>query len=308
MNSRIRHTLFPVLAAAIWGTAFVAQSVSTEYVRPFTFNMLRSVIAFLVLLVILGAFRLMRRKAAKAPGPRKTNRKALLLGGLCCGTALTAASYLQQAGLGDTSAGKAGFITALYIVLVPVFGLFLHKRVSLPVWAAVAAAVVGLYLLCVRENFTISPGDGYVFACALIFAVHILLIDRFAGEVDGIALSCVQFAVMAVLSGIGALFFETIEWAAVLRCLGPILYVGIFSSGVAYTLQILAQKDADPTVVSLLLSLESVFSVLAGAVILHERLSGREYLGCIFMFIAVVLAQLPSGKLSELFHRNRSYR
>ncbi len=294
MNSRVRHTLFPLLAAAIWGTAFVAQSVSTDFVRPFTFNFLRSVVAFFVLLLILCLFRLARRKTAASTPQKPTDRKALWLGGVCCGTALAAASYLQQAGLSDTSAGKAGFITALYIVLVPVLGLFLHKRASLPVWIAVAAAVVGLYLLCVRENFTIGAGDAYVFACALVFAVHILLIDRFAGRMDGIALSCVQFAVMALLSGAGMLLFETVDRAAIGQCIGPILYVGVFSSGVAYTLQILAQKDADPTVVSLLLSLESVFSVLAGAVILHERLTGREYIGCAFMFIAVILAQLPA--------------
>ncbi len=303
MNSRVRHTLFPLLAAAIWGTAFVAQSVSTDFVRPFTFNFLRSVVAFFVLLLILCLFRLARCKTAASTPQKPTDRKALWLGGVCCGTALAAASYLQQAGLSDTSAGKAGFITALYIVLVPVLGLFLHKRASLPVWIAVASAVVGLYLLCVRENFTIGAGDAYVFACALVFAVHILLIDRFAGRMDGIALSCVQFAVMALLSGAGMLLFETVDWAAIGQCIGPILYVGVFSSGVAYTLQILAQKDADPTVVSLLLSLESVFSVLAGAVILHERLTGREYIGCAFMFIAVILAQLPADKFKRKINR-----
>ena len=299
MNSRIRHTLFPILAAFIWGTAFVAQSVSADYVGPFTFNMLRAGIAAVVLFVILLIFQRAKRQPLRAIAPTGKDKRRLLVGGVCCGVALAIASNFQQLGLGDTSAGKAGFITALYIVLVPVLGLFLRKKVPLLVWGAVAAAVVGLYLLCVKEGFSIAPSDLYVLLCALVFAVHILVIDHFAPQVNGVALSCVQFVVVTVLSGIGALLTEEIVWANILHCLWPILYVGIFSSGVAYTLQILAQKDANPTVVSLLLSLESVFSVLAGAVLLHETMSGREYLGCVLMLLAVVAAQLPTPKKKE---------
>jgi len=299
MNSRIRHTLFPILAAFIWGTAFVAQSVSADYVGPFTFNMLRAGIAAVVLFGILLVFQRMRRQPLRAIAPTGKDKRRLLVGGVCCGVALAIASNFQQLGLGDTSAGKAGFITALYIVLVPVLGLFLRKKVPLLVWGAVAVAVVGLYLLCVKEGFSVAPSDLYVLLCALVFAVHILVIDYFAPHVNGVALSCVQFVVVTVLSGIGALLTEEIVWANILHCLWPILYVGVFSSGVAYTLQILAQKDANPTVVSLLLSLESVFSVLAGAVLLHETMSGREYLGCVLMLLAVVAAQLPAPKKKE---------
>lgn len=299
MNTRIRHTVFPVLAALIWGTAFVAQSVSADYIGPFTFNMLRSAIAAVALLVVLVIFRRLKHQRLRDVAPTRRDKKRLLWGGVCCGVALAVASNFQQLGLGDTSAGKAGFITALYIVLVPVLGLFLRKKVPLLVWGAVAVAVVGLYLLCVKEDFSIAPSDFYVLLCALVFAVHILVIDHFAPQVDGVALSCVQFVVVTVSSGAGALLTEEIVWANILRCLWPVLYVGVFSSGVAYTLQILAQKDANPTVVSLLLSLESVFSVLAGAVLLHETMSGREHLGCGLMLLAVVAAQIPSPKKQE---------
>ncbi len=205
---------------------------------------------------------------------------------------------LQQMGLETTTSGKAGFITALYIVIVPIAGIFLRKKAPRAIWLSVALAVVGLYLLCVQESFSITEGDWYVLLCSFCFAGHILLIDHFTQKVDGVALSCVQFLVMAVLSAGLMLVMETPDWAGLLACIGPVLYVGIFSSGVGYTLQILAQKDSNPTVVSLLLSLESVFATVAGALILGDRMSGKEYLGCVLMLAAVVLAQLPdfSGK------------
>ena len=296
MNSKIRQNLFPILAALIWGTAFVAQSVSTDFVEPMTFNALRSLIATLVLLVVLWVFRRRQAKhpAEEATPPRHGSRKDLILGGICCGTALSVASTLQQAGLAETSAGKAGFITALYIVIVPILGLFLRKKAPATVWVGVVLAAAGLYFLCITDRFTMETSDLYVVACAVIFSIHILLIDHFTERVDGIALSCAQFLVATILCGAGMLIFEHPDWAGILHCLWPILYVGVFSSGVAYTLQILAQKGANPTVVSLLLSLESVFSVLAGALILGDRLSGREIFGCVLMFAAVVLAQLPA--------------
>lgn len=296
-KSRLRQNAFPLLAAFIWGTAFVAQSVSTDFMGPFTFNAARSVVAFAVLLVIRAVFAKLRPGPELTPAQKKKSRRDLALGGLCCGTLLAAASNLQQLGLGGTSAGKAGFITALYVVLVPVFGVFLKKRAPLQVWVSVAIAVAGLYLLCIKEDFGIEPSDVYVLLCAVIFALHILCVDHFVKTVDGISLSCAQFLTVAVLSGAGMLAFETPSWSGVVRCVWPLLYVGVFSSGVAYTLQILAQKGSDPTVVSILLSLESVFSVLAGAVILGDRLTGREYVGCVLMFAAVLLAQLPLPRL-----------
>lgn len=292
-TNKVRQNLFPVLAAFIWGTAFVAQSVASDFVSPMTFNALRAVIAFFVLLLI--SFIASKR----APGVEKTfqekqgEKRALVLGGICCGFLLAAASNLQQLGLSETAPGKAGFITALYVVLVPVFAIFLKKRASAQVWVSVAMAVAGLYLLCVKDGFSIEPSDGYVLLCAIVFAFHILCIDYFVQKVDGLRLSCAQFLVVSILSGAGMLAFEQPQLSGILSCVPQILYVGIFSSGVAYTLQILAQKDSDPTVVTILLSLESVFSVLAGAVILGDRLSRREYAGCILMFAAVLLAQVP---------------
>lgn len=295
-KSKIRQNVFPILAALIWGTAFVAQSVASDYVSPLTFNTVRSAIAFLVLLLIARIAARRAPRAEKAAEEKSAERRALMLGGVCCGFFLAVASNLQQLGLGDTSPGKAGFITALYVVLVPVFGIFLRKRAPAQVWVSAVIAVAGLYLLCVREGFSIEPGDFYVLLCAVVFAFHILCIDYFVRRVDGIRLSCAQFFVVTLLSGAGMLAFENPDASAVVSCLPQLLYVGVFSSGVAYTLQILAQKDSDPTVVTILLSLESVFSVLAGAVILGDRLAAREYVGCVLMFIAVLLAQIPLPK------------
>lgn len=290
--NRIRQNVFPVLAALIWGTAFVAQSVGADYVEPFTFNAARAAVAFLFLLVLCPLLRALRRDQPAAEA-RPASRRDLAVGGICCGAALTVATNLQQKGLETTTSGKAGFITALYIVIVPILGILLKKKAPRTIWISVALAVAGLYCLCITEAFTVTGGDFYILLCALCFSVHIMVIDYFTQKVDGVALSCVQFLVVAVLSAAGMLAVESPSWAALRVCAWPILYVGIFSSGVAYTLQILAQKDSNPTVVSLLLSLESVFATLSGAVILHDRMSGKEYFGCVLMLAAVVLAQLP---------------
>ncbi len=285
--NRVRQNVLPVLAALIWGTAFVAQSVSADYVGPFTFNAVRSAIAFLFLLGLCAV----RRKWGGKSITR--SRKDLAVGGVCCGLALTVASNLQQKGMETTTSGKAGFITALYIVVVPVVGIFLKKKAPRTIWVSVVLAVAGLYCLCITEDFTVTQGDFYVLLCALCFSVHILVIDHFTQTVDGVELSCVQFLTATMLSSIGMLAVETPSLEALGMCMWPIVYAGVFSSGVAYTLQILAQKDSDPTVVSLLLSLESVFATLAGALLLHDRMNGREYFGCVLMLAAVVLAQFP---------------
>ena len=201
---------------------------------------------------------------------------------------------LQQAGItAGTDAGKAGFLTALYVVLVPVFGLFFRRKVSLPVWIAVVLSVVSLYLLCIKGSFRLAAGDLLVLVCAVCFAVHILVIDHFGATCDGVKLSCVQFLFAGLWSAVCIPFFEQVDISALLSCALPLLYVGVFSCGVGYTLQILAQKDSNPTVVTILLSLESVFAVIAGAIILHQHMTPREYLGCALMFLAVVLAQIP---------------
>ena len=295
--NHIRQNVFPVLAALIWGTAFVAQSVAADHVGPFTFTAARSAVACVFLLVLCLVFRCLRRRDFQEEAQaRPGSWRDLAIGGICCGVVLTMGTNLQQMGLETTTSGKAGFITALYIVIVPIAGIFLRQKAPRAIWLSVALAVVGLYLLCVQESFSITEGDWYVLLCSFCFAGHILLIDHFTRKVDGVALSCVQFLVMAVLSAGLMLVMETPDWAGLLACIGPVLYVGIFSSGVGYTLQILAQKDSNPTVVSLLLSLESVFATVAGALILGDRMSGKEYLGCVLMLAAVVLAQLPEGE------------
>ena len=288
----MRQNFYAVLAALIWGTAFVGQSMGAEYLDVFTYNTARFVVGFLALLAVCVFLRATRKQAYRErSGP--AYRKTLLIGGLCCGTAMAVASNLQQKGLETTSPGKAGFITALYIVIVPIAGLFLHKKVSWTVWFSVALAVVGLYFLCIQNGFSIAAGDFYIVLCAFGFTGQILLIDHFAAQVDGIELSCVQLFFVSVISAAGMIAFGTPAWENIRLAAGSILYVGVFSSAVAYTLQILAQKGANPTVISLLLSLESVFATLSGAVLLQERMSRREYVGCALMLIAVVLAQLP---------------
>ncbi len=301
-TNKIRQTLCPILAAFIWGTAFVAQSVSTDYVGAFTFNAVRSLIGSVALLIVVFILRRFRKNKTVSVQDKRAYRKMLILGGLSCGIILTAASNLQQFGLSDTSAGKAGFITALYIVLVPIFGMFFRKKAPFSVWIGVVTAVAGLYLLCIKEDFSISKGDFFVLLCAFAFTAHILAIDYFTRFVDGVELSCAQFIVVTVISSVCMLIFEEPHIADIMQCIGPLLYVGIFSSAVAYTLQIIAQKDANPTVVSILLSLESVFATLAGAVILGDTMSAREYIGCALMFAAVVLAQLPP----DLFRKKKA--
>ena len=282
--------MLPIIAAFIWGTAFVAQSAGAEYLPPFAFNAVRSMIAVATLLTMIFLFSKIRKTPFFPPRER---RKDLLLGGLVCGAVLTVASGLQQTGLAETDPGKAGFITALYIVLVPIAGLFLKKKAPLTVWVAVVLAVAGLYFLCIKENFTIEFSDFLVFLCAIAFTAHILVIDHFTQKVDGMRLSCMQFAVVAVLSAIISLLTETPDWSYLPACTIPLLYTGMLSSGIAYTLQIIAQRGANPTVVSILMSLESVFAVLAGLVF-GDRMDGREWFGCGLMLVAVVFAQLPS--------------
>lgn len=290
--SRVRQNVLPLITAMIWGTAFVAQSVGAEYMGAFTFNAARAVIAFVFLLCLCGLRAAYRRRKGGAPASA-ASRRDLLRGGLACGTALAVASFFQQKGLETTTPGKAGFITALYIVLVPLAGLPLGKKAPRAVWLGVALAVAGLYCLCVTEEFSVTGGDLYVLACAFCFTVQILIVDHFTNKVDGVALSCAQFFVMTALCSLGALAETPPDMALLSRWLGPVLYVGVFSSGVAYTLQILAQKGSDPTVVSLLMSMESLFAAVAGALLLGNRMSGKEYLGCALMLAAVVLAQLP---------------
>lgn len=290
---KTKNACMLILTAFIWGTAFVAQSVGMDYLGPFTFNGVRNLIGGAALLPCI-AF-LGRGNRGNAPG----SRKDLIVGGVCCGVLLFAASSLQQIGLVYTTAGKSGFITAFYIVIVPVLGIFLRQKVGWKIWTAVGIALVGLYFLCITEGFSVNIGDFYVFLCALLFSLHILVIDHFAPRVDGVKMSCIQFFVCGLISLIPMFALETPTISGLLAGWFPLFYAGVLSCGVGYTLQIVGQKNVNPTVASLLLSLESCFSVLAGWIILGERLSVREGTGCVLMFAAIILAQLPEKKKEE---------
>ena len=293
MNSThtARNTFLLILTSFIWGVAFVAQSVGMEHVGPWTFTASRSVIGALFLIPVIG---LLDKSKPKEDRPK--NNKTLLIGGICCGIALAVASMFQQYGILYTTVGKAGFITALYIVLVPILGIFFKRKPRLIVWFSVLLALVGLYFLCMTDSLRFSRGDTLVLLSALVFSCHILIIDHFSPMVDGVRMSCIQFAVIAIVCGIPALIFEQPTLSSLIAAWAPILYAGMLSSGVGYTLQIVAQKNYDPTVASLIMSLESVFSVLAGWVILKQALSARELLGCVLMFTAIILVQLPERK------------
>lgn len=297
----VYQIILPLITALIWGSAFVTQSLAAGSIGFFAFNASRGAIAS-VELSLLVLLRRHRRGVPAAPDA-PAQKRMLLLGGAVCGVIFMIASNLQQYGLeAKTSSGKAGFITALYIVLVPLFGLLFGKRVRPLVWLSVAVALAGLYCLCFRPGSALafSDGDFYVFLGAVFFSLHILSIDYFTQHVDAVELSCAQFIVMTLLSFVFALLFDHHTTLTDLTVALPfILYVGILSSGVGYTFQILAQREGDPTVVSLLLSLESFFAVVTGALFLHERLTGREYLGCVLMLCAVVLAQLPEKRHKE---------
>ena len=277
-KEQIKGSLSLFLAAIIWGAAFVAQSVGMDYLEPFTFNGVRCLIGAIALLPCIWFFNRGKEKENKVND--ENAKRDLIKGGIACGILLFAASSLQQIGLVYTAAGKAGFITAFYIVLVPVFGIFLHKNIGWKVWTAVAIALAGLYFLCITEAFTIGVGDYY------------------SPKVDGVKLSCIQFLVAGIVSIPFMLILESPKMGNMLTSWFPLIYAGVFSCGIAYTLQILGQKNVNPAVASLILSLESCFSVLSGWVILGERLSARETIGCIMMFAAIILAQIPDKKSS----------
>lgn len=306
MRKQSRNILLLIITALIWGTAFVAQREGGAEVGPYTFNCIRSLIGAAVLVPVI---KLLGCRSPELNIQARTDKKQLWLGGISCGVVLFVASTLQQLGMYyGTTAGKAGFLTACYILIVPLLGLFLGKRCRWNIWVSVLVAVIGLYFLCLTDDFTVQLSDGLVLLCAVSFSVHILVIDHFSPLVDGVRMSCIQFFVCGVL-GLVPMFCVDMQHSAagvamVLNALGswdawlPILYAGILSCGVGYTLQVIGQEGINPTIASLLLSLESVFSVLAGMVILHETMSGKELLGCILVFAAVLFAQLQFDKKS----------
>lgn len=312
MSKKMRGNLMLMLTAFIWGSSFVAQKSGMDLIGPMAFNGIRTLIGGIVLIPAIMFLNNLKAKrnlqspdghTEVSPEEKQKEKRLLIIGGFCCGIALLIASTLQQIGIYYTTAGKAGFITALYVVLVPICGLFLGKRVRPVIWLCVLASAIGLYLLCMPAEGGfghINRGDLLILLCALCFTGHILIIDYFSPKVDGVKLSCIQFFVAGILSivlmfpGDPALGFDLPTLGTLLDSWLPILYAGVLSCGVAYTLQIVAQADTDPTVASMILCLESVFAVIAGMIILRESMSLREITGCIIMFAAIVVSQLPA--------------
>ena len=312
-NKSLRGSLLLLLTAAIWGAAFVAQRVGMDHLGPLTFNGTRMLLAGVALLPVIWLNDRARKAKNAETAPARAgqsavntqpDQKTLLRGGLLCGLFLFISSTLQQFGLMTTTAGKAGFITALYVVLVPLIAWgVMKKNPGRWIWVSVLLAVVGLFLICVPagQDFSLNHGDLLVIGCAVCFTGHILVVDHYSPRVDGLRMSCIQFFVCGLLSLIPAFFTESITLSALRGALIPIVYAGVFSGAVGYTLQIFAQRDTNPTVASLLMCLEAVFAVLTGALLLGERMTAREGVGCVVMFAAVILAQLSP----LLHHRPR---
>ena len=299
-NKKLLGNSLLLFTAMIWGTAFVFQRVGMESIEPVTFNAARMALAA----VFVGSVSfLLWKKEKKSASPARTAEEQrrysrnTVIGGVCCGCFLSAASILQQMGLVYTTAGKAGFITAMYILLVPITGsLLFRKRNTWLVWLAVLFGVAGMYFLCITEEFRLSHGDTLICLCALFFTFHILCCDHFAPRGDPIRISAIQFATATVISAVAAAVFETPTPEKIASALVPILYCGLVSGGIGYTLQIVAQKYTDPTIASLLMSMESVFAMIAGTVLLGEQMTARELTGCLIMFVAIVLVQIPLPK------------
>jgi len=309
MSKKAKSNILLLITAIIWGSAFVAQKAGTT-LEPFTYNGIRTLIGGIALLPVIAVFSgrggsggaespsAGGRSDGAAPGGRSQSRRDLIMGGVCCGLVLFVASTLQQFGMYfDTDAGKAGFITALYIVIVPILGVFIKKKIRPLIWFCVLLGAVGFYMLTMAgkgSGFDLQLGDLFCLLCAIAFSVHILVIDHFSPKCDGVKMSCIQFFVAGILGVICMFIFESPDFRQILDVWFPIIYAGVFSAGIGYTLQIIGQKDADPAAASLILSLESVFAVLTGALILHEKMTLIELLGCVVIFAAVIIAQLPS--------------
>lgn len=280
-----------LITAIIWGTAFVAQSEGMNFVQPFTYNAVRTLLGGVALIPCI--FVLRRFKKDRSAAENRSVSRESIKGGICCGLIMFIASSFQQFGIKYTTAGKAGFITALYIVIVPILGIFFGRKTSLKTWICAGIAVVGFYLLCINGSFSVSKGDLLVLICAVFFAMHIMVVDHFNSKnADGIIMSCIQFFTAGILLLPCMFIFETPTLSGIMAAKTTILYTGIMSSGVAYTLQIIGQRYTAPTVATLLMSLESVFAALSGWLILSEKLSVKELTGCIVVFMAVILAQL----------------
>ena len=300
-NKSVLGNILLILTALIWGCAFVAQSVGMDYVGPFTFNGTRCIIGGIFLIFANIIFDSFKKKNGTYKKPEPVEKKELIKGGIICGTVLFIASTVQQFGIAQTTVGKAGFISVLYILIVPFFGLLMKQKLPKMIWICCALALGGLYLLCMNESFSFSKGDITVLISAFAFAIHILAVDHFAPKVDCVKLSCLQFLVAGVISVVFMFVFEDPDFSAVLKAWLPIVYAGALSGGVGYTLQTVAQKWTNPSVASLLMSFESVFAVLAGALFLQQIPTMREVTGCLLMFASIIIVQLPekSAKTAE---------
>ena len=306
MNDKLKNDLLLLLTAFIWGSAFIAQSTGADLVGPFTFNAFRYALGVIALTPVI-MWMDKRKKAngepifTKAEHPEKEGffktgqRKTLIIGGLLTGVILFASSGIQQYAIAYTTAAKSGFITTLYVIIVPFMGLFLKRKVRPIVWACAVLGIFGLYLLAIEPgSFTFGKGEFYTFICAIGFSCHIMVIDFFSPKVDGVRLSRLQFLTTSVLSAVVMILNETVVLSDLMDAWFSLIYAGIFSSAIAYTLQIVAQKNAEPAIASLILSLESVFAAICGVFILHEYLNGRELLGCALVFAATIIAQVPA--------------
>ena len=298
-----RNSFLLFMTACIWGMSFVSQSKGMDYMPPLTFNGVRAMIGALVLLIYI----LISRKAAGEKA-KPIEWGITLRAGLWCGLALTIASTLQQYGIKYTTVGKAGFITTLYIIFVPIAGIFFHRKVAKVVWFAACMAAVGMYLLCMTESLVLSTGDTLVFLCAVVFAAHIMLVDYYSPKTDGVIVSCIQFTICGIVCGVGSLIWGEPTIGQLRDGMETLLYSGVLSCGVAYTLQMVGQKGVNPTVAALILSLESVVATVAawiackiGFLSTDQTLTGRQIAGCVIVFAAVILVQLPREWFS--FHK-----
>lgn len=296
---KLKGNIMLLIAALIWGSAFVSQSVGMDYVGPFTFITFRYFVGCIFLLpCIYIIHNINSKKINKSNNIKLKDRKdsIYIKGGIYCGIVLFIASSFQQIGMKYTTASKSGFITALYIIIVPLLGILFKKKVNHKVWIGVGISLLGMYMLCINENFEMNIGDILTLICAFCFSIHILIIDYFSPKVDGVKMSCVQFFVSGVLGIIPMVIFEDVQMVELIGAMTPILYAGVMSSGVAYTLQIVGQKYTSPVLATMIMSLESVFAAISGWLILNERLSAKELIGCALVFTAIIIAQMPESK------------
>ncbi|MEW8993204.1 DMT family transporter [Clostridium sp.] len=295
-KTQLKANILLLLTAAIWGLAFVAQKVGAEHVGAFTFNGIRFAIGSISLIPLILFLNRKKMKNAVNENNDEGSLKHTVKAGIIVGCALFIATSLQQMGVMETTAGKAGFITGLYMVIVPILGLFLGQRVNKSTWIGIVIAIIGLYLLSINEDFSISKGDLLVLIGSIGWAVHILLIDNFTKRIDPLMLSCIQFATCSILSLAMAVIFEDINMVGISGAMVAILYGGLLSVGVAYTLQVVAQKNAKPSHAAILLSMESVFGAIGGAMFLGERIGTRGLVGCVLIFIAIIISQLKPSE------------